>query len=97
MILRISGALPGASAILFIGLFPSSLPFDGGFLLVNPVLLFTLPPIGPNGRLDIPTAFGEDPDLCGLQVDLQVMYFDPSALGPFHTAQSNGLMLLFGS
>lgn len=97
MILRINGALPGASAILFVGLAQLALPFDKGLLLVNPFLSIALPPIGANGRLDIPTAFGEDPGLCGVHVDMQVMYFDPGAAGPYHTAQSNGLEIVFGS
>lgn len=97
MLLQITNAKPGAVPLLFLGFSAIALPFDKGTLLTNPVVFLTLPPINALGRLDLPTAFGEDPGLCSVSLYLQVMYVDPAAIGPYHTAQTNGLVLTFGS
>lgn len=96
-ILRINGALPGAVPILFVGVSPLALPFDGGTFLVNPIFSITLFPIGATGRLDLPVVFGDNANLCALKLDLQAIYVDPAAAGFNHTAQTNGLEIVLGS
>lgn len=97
MILQIINAKPGAIPLLFLGFAPIAVPFDNGTLLTNPLVIVTLPPFNAQGRLDVPTPFGEDVGLCGISLYLQSIYIDPVASGFYHTAQTNGLVLTFGS
>jgi Beta-propeller repeat len=97
MVLSVSNALPGAAPLLFLGFQPGAIPFDKGTILVQPALILALPPFNALGRLDLPTAFGEDAGLCGLSIYLQVVFGDPGAIGFYHTAQTNGVQLVFGS
>ncbi len=96
--LTISNGLAGAGPVLlFVGFSSTSLPFDGGALLVNPSLTLTLPPLGPAGSLTLPAPLPPDPTLCGLSLFTQAMYADPAAGGFNQSAQTNGLQWTFGS
>ncbi|MFG0316943.1 MAG: hypothetical protein ACF8XB_06710, partial [Planctomycetota bacterium JB042] len=96
--LTISNGLAGAGPVLlFVGFSSTSLPFDGGALLVNPALTLTLPPLGPAGSLTLPAPLPPDPTLCGLSLFTQAMYADPAAGGFNQSAQTNGLQWTFGS
>lgn len=94
--LTLTGGLPGATpTILFAGVSPASLPFDGGSLLVNPGFVVNLPPLDSSGGFTLPVPI--DNSLCGLHVYFQVTFYDPSAAGFYHTALSNGLHWTLGS
>ena len=89
--LTITNVLPGVHPVIqFFGLAPGSFPFDGGTLLVNPLLVsvFNLP-FGPQSvslQFQVPL----DPSLCGLDLYFQYMIVDPGAAGFYQTAQTNG-------
>jgi hypothetical protein len=97
--IRMSNALPGAGGVtLLMGPSQASLPFDGGTLLVTPVLIFALPVVVPaNGVLTITGTVPADPQLCGITVYHQMMYLDPSVPTFYHTVQTNGVARTFGS
>lgn len=95
--LEIANALPGASGLLFLGLSQLSIAFDGGRLLVNPFAIMQLPPFDGAGKLTLASPVQNDPALCGVALYLQVYYVDPAAAGPYHTAQTAGLKVTFGS
>ena len=82
--------------MLFFGLVQTQLPFDGGFLYVQPLTTLSLP-IGPSGGFVLPVQLPSDPTLCGFPVYFQVIYVDPNAGGFNHTAQTNGLAWTLGS
>ncbi len=89
--------VPGALPLLFVGLQPLALPFDGGQILVNPLFNVGLPPLDASGRLFLPVPIAENAGLCGVTFRMQAIWFDPGAAGFNHTAQTNGLAITFGS
>lgn len=89
--------LPGALPLLFVGLQPLALPFDGGQILVNPLFNVGLPPLDAAGRLFLPVPLAENASLCGVTFLMQAIWFDPGAAGFYHTAQTNALSITFGS
>lgn len=94
---RIAGGLPGAVPFLVLGLAPATLPFDGGTLLVDPLLIISIPaPIAADGTLTISGPIPNDPSLCGLELYHQVFYVDPGAAGFYHVALTNGLLRTLG-
>ncbi len=95
-VLTIGNGLPGAYPMLFAGLVPAAIPFDGGQLVVQPLIATILPPLGGNGSLAIPITLPTGLGLSGLTVYLQAMFFDPGAAGPYHTAQTPGLAWSIG-
>ncbi len=94
---RITNAKPFASSILFLGVAPLALPFDGGTLLVNPALVINLPPFDAAGTLTLTATIADDPSFCGVAIYHQVIFQDPAAVGFYHTAQTNGLVRTLGS
>lgn len=95
--ITVANGLPFASPLLFLGLGPLALPFDGGTLLVAPLTILALPPLNALGRIDLVVPISGTGSSCGLTTYLQVMYFDPGAAGFYKTAQTNGITLVFGS
>lgn len=95
---EIQFALPGALPILLLGAAPTSVAFEGGFLLVNPTFIATLPvPIGAGGTLPLAGALPFDGSLCGANLYLQALIPDPGAGGVNHLAMTPGLTLTIGS
>lgn len=88
---------PGSLPLLFVGLQPMALPFDGGTILVNPLFNVGLPPLDAAGRLFLPVPLTENAALCGVTFRMQAIWFDAGAAGFYHTAQTNGLAITFGS
>lgn len=95
--IQLANALPGASPLLFVGVAPTNLAFDGGFLLVSPLFTITLPPLPPSGDLTLLAPLPADPALCELSLYLQSMFVDPGAAGAAKTAQTPGLQLNLGN
>ncbi len=96
--LRMTNALPGALVWLAIGFTATSVPFDGGTLLVGNPYLLTLPTLVPaSGVFTIEGMIPNDPLLCAATVYHQLWFQDPGAAGFYHTAQTNGLARTFGS
>ena len=96
--LTLSNGLPGASpVILFLGLTQTSIPFDGGTLLTNPIVTLGLPPLNATGGLTLPLNVPADSALCGFETFTQIYFIDPGAAGINQTAQTNGLRWRFGS
>lgn len=94
---RIENGYPGALPLLFLGLSPLSLPFDGGTLLTDSIWIVSLPfPIQPDGTLELPGSLPADPQLCGFSLYHQVMFVDPGAAGYYKLAQTAGLRRTFG-
>jgi glucose/arabinose dehydrogenase len=52
--LRLENALPGANALLFVGLVEGAAPFKGGVIKPVPFLLALGLGVDPNGRIDLP-------------------------------------------
>lgn len=95
---RVSNALPGALSYLAIGVAPAALPFDGGTLLVAPIVVLPVPvPIAGDGTLVLHGVIPADPGLCGLEVFLQALVADPGAAGAYHLALTNGLKRKLGT
>ena len=96
--IRMKGALPGAQAILFLGVAPLSVGFDGGKLLVDPTVMAFVPtPVAADGTLDLQALLPANPDLCGASLYYQLMFMDSGAGGFYHLAMTNGLNQVFGS
>lgn len=94
----LKNGLQGALPILFLGLKSTALPFDGGLLLVQPLVVSTLPiPIAADGTLTLESTLPADAALCGIATYAQVMFVDPGADGFYKLAMSNGLERVFGS
>lgn len=83
--------LPGAVPALMMGTKAVNLPFDGGALYVQPLLIVEFPTLDGNGMGKVKVNLPNDPGLCGAQIRMQAMYYDPGASGFYHTAQTNGL------
>ncbi|MFG0318249.1 MAG: FG-GAP-like repeat-containing protein [Planctomycetota bacterium JB042] len=95
--LTLANGAPGAAgSLLFVGLAPIALPFDGGTLQTSPLLTLDLPPLDAAGGLSLPAALEDDPASCGFSVFLQAFVPDPAAGGFYGMAMSNGLELTFG-
>ena len=94
--LSLGGGVPGVAPLVLLGTAPAALPFDGGTLLVTPQFLLPLPPYDAGGETSIAGVVPGDPATCGIVAYLQAMYVEPSLPGPYHTAQSAGLMLTLG-
>lgn len=96
--ITMKSALPGATPILAIGLSAASLAFDGGTLLVAPVVILAVPvPVAQNGSLTLEGPTPMDPTLCGVAIYYQMLVPDPGAAGYYHVALTNGLRRVFGS
>lgn len=96
--IRLTNALPGAIPLLFLGTKPTDDAFDGGHLLVKKPFVITIPlPVGADGTLTLSDAVPDNAALCGLTLYHQMMFVDPAAGGPYHTAQTPGLERTFGS
>ncbi len=94
----LTGGLPGASPVLlFVGLTPAAIPFDGGTLLVQPALTLGLPPLDPSGGFSLPVALPVDSTLCGGLLFLQALFGDPGANGFYGSAQTQGLAWTLGA
>lgn len=98
LVLGVTGATPSAGpVVLFVGAQPASIAFDGGTLLVLPILTLALPAIGPTGVLLLPIGLPADPALCGIDLHLQAGYVDAGATGFYHLALTNGALWTLGS
>lgn len=96
--LRIENGLPGAVPLLFLGLSPSALPFDRGTLLVIPSgPILVLPVFSAVGSVDLPAVLPPLPSLRGADLYFQSMHIDPVSIGPYQTAQSQGLHWTLGN
>lgn len=96
--IRMKEALPGALSILFVGVKPLDLKFDGGTLLVDPALVLFVPaPVAADGSLTLQGLVPADPKLCGVSLYYQFMIQDSGAAGFYHLAMTNGLSWVFGS
>lgn len=94
--LTLTGGLPSAAPVLlFAGLAPATLSFDGGALLVNPTFIVTLPALDGNGSFVLPIPIGAS--TCGLHVYFQAMFVDPGAAGYYQTVQTSGLDWTLGT
>ena len=82
---------------LFYGFAPTSLPFDGGTVLVLNALTVLLPGVAPSGSLPLVFDLPADPNYCGINIYLQALYVDPAASGNKHTAQTAGLHWVLGN
>lgn len=96
--LDVQNGNPGDSPILFLGLAPLSLPFDGGALLVTVDWSLWMAPITPTGSSSLVTLLPNSPALVGVSLYLQAMFVDSggAATGPHQSAQTQGLELRFG-
>lgn len=89
--LTIANGFPGATALLFFGVVQTSVPFDGGTLLVTPLVTLSLP-LNGSGGLSLPISVPADASLCAFPAHFQVMVFgDPGAAGYYQTSQTKGL------
>ncbi|MGQ0552526.1 MAG: hypothetical protein ACT4PU_04840 [Planctomycetota bacterium] len=96
--IQLTNGLPGAMPVLLLSTQSAELPFDAGTLHVVPQFVFWLNvPIPADGTLTLPGTLPEDPAFCGFTLYHQMLFVDPAAAGPKHTAQSNGLARTFGS
>jgi FG-GAP-like repeat len=94
--LRLGNGLAGAVPHLVLGVQSAAIPFDGGQLLVAPLILTTLAPLSTTGSLDLLFVLPADPALVDLTIYWQYFFVDPLATGFLHTAQSNGLSWRLG-
>lgn len=94
---QLVNALPGALPYLVLGTAPAALPFDGGSLLVSPLLVLPVPvPVAPDGTLTLHGVLPNDPALCGFHLYHQALFADPGAAGFLHLALTNGLQRTIG-
>jgi hypothetical protein len=75
--LEVSDAVPGASAVLFFGSTPASIPFYGGTLLVQPPIT-RLPPTTLDGAGAASLALSITPAMVGTTLDYQLWFRDPA-------------------
>lgn len=94
--LTIANGLPNATALLFSGVAQTSVPFDGGTLLVSPLWTIAVP-LNAAGGIALPVPLPANAALCGQSAKFQVMFQDPGAGGFLHTAQTAGLSWTLGS
>ncbi|MCC7171012.1 MAG: FG-GAP repeat protein [Planctomycetes bacterium] len=98
LVLGITNATPSAGpVVVFAGAQSATIPFDGGTLLVMPILTLVLPAIGPTGVLLLPIGLPADPALCGIELVLQAGYVDAGATGFYHLALTNGAQWTLGN
>ena len=86
----------GLAAYLPLSLAQAALPFKGGTLHVDPVVLIALPvaTVGPDGTVQMPLPLPGDPQLAGLVFDGQWLVQDPGALAGW--ALSPGVQVTVG-
>lgn len=97
LVLRVSGALPGATGTLVAGLARLDAPFDQGTLHPRPDVLLHVT-ADASGNLELAAPLMENAALCGLVVSVQALFpGDPGARGHLQTAQSNALDLGLGN
>lgn len=95
--LTLSFGLPGATSVFVVaGLSPASINFDKGRLLVTPGTFTFVSGLDDTGGLVIPMTIPHDPLFCGANLYFQFGLVDPAAIGPYHTALSNGLHWTIG-
>jgi len=98
--LKLSNAVGGASAALFVGLSKGALPFKGGTFQLGSVLLtlnFAVggtPGVAGAGALSLPSALPAIPALTGTSVFLQAAFSDAAAVQ--HVSLTQGLELEIG-
>jgi len=87
--LRLSNALPGSQAALFLGVTQANLPFRGGILVPTPQILVHPLPVNADGVLE---ATANWPAAAPSGVTLYVQYWVADALAPFGFAASNAVV-----
>jgi FG-GAP-like repeat/FG-GAP repeat len=87
--------LAPVTGLLLVGLDPIAFPFDGGTLLVDPIVFAPLALVAP-GTVSLPIPVPAVAALSGSNVYMQAMFVDPLASGPYDTAQSAGLRWVIG-
>jgi hypothetical protein len=98
--LKLSGAVGGASATLFVGLTPAAIPFKGGSFLVGGVVLTAGLPMGGTpgaagaGSLTLPATLPAIPALSGTSLYLQAGFGDAAAVKGVSLTQ--GLQMAIG-
>ena len=98
--LKLSGAVGGASASLFVGLAPAAIPFKGGTFLVGAVVLTASLPMGGTpgvagaGAFTLPASLPPIPALSGTSLYLQAGFGDAAAVKGVSLTQ--GLELAIG-
>ncbi len=96
--LTITGGLPNAGTVFFFaGGSPVAIPFDHGTLLVAPSTIFFVPALDAAGNETIAFPLPSTQSLCGLDLYLQAGFVDPGAVGPYHTALTQGQHWKLGS
>jgi hypothetical protein len=84
--LKLSGAVGGSSAVLFVGLAPAAIPFKGGTFLVGATVLTASLPMGGTpgvagaGALTLPATLPAIPSLSGTSLYLQAGFGDSAAV-----------------
>jgi hypothetical protein len=100
IVLRLSNALGGSSAALFVGVSKAALPFKGGTFHLGPVLLTVnlavggAPGAAGAGSLSLPSALPPLPVLSGTSLYLQAGFSDAAAVQKVSLTQ--GLQLEIG-
>ncbi|HZL99204.1 MAG TPA: VCBS repeat-containing protein [Planctomycetota bacterium] len=84
----LNGALPGAAGTLIAGFAAIDAPFKGGTLVPLPQVLVPLPPVGPDGHLQL---VGHWPPGLPAGTPLYLQAWLADALGPAGFAASNAL------
>jgi hypothetical protein len=82
---------------LLYGFAPTSVPFDGGTVLVLNAFVVLLPGVAPTNSLPLGFDLPADASFCGISIYMQALYVDPAASGNKHTAQTAGLHWVLGS
>lgn len=86
---HIDQTLGGAGGVLLLGTGAGATAFQGGTLLVTPVLLGVTLAMPPSGAATLPATLPNDPNLVGVTVYLQLLLGDPGAAKG--VAMTNGL------
>jgi len=96
--LTITNGNPGDLSVLFVGLAPVNVPFDGGSLLVAQNVVVGLLPFNGAGVSAVPVNVPNQPNLCGASIYTQAIWVDTGggATGFSMTAQTQGLQWIFG-
>jgi len=95
--INLTNAQPNVSVTLLIGLAPTSAPFDGGTLLVNPVAFMNAGVTDAGGNLTLSTPIAANPNFCGDMLFVQAALNDRGSASAYQITLTNALQLTFGN
>jgi hypothetical protein len=95
--IALTNAKPNAGVFMIIGTSMANSPFDGGTLLVAPILIKAAGTTDAAGAFQWTLAIVDNPNFCGDELFLQAAVMDRASPSSYQVTLSNGVALTFGN